>query len=109
MQHHCVGLFCALKAKMSAPCYNEFMDVSKIMEYTQGGYVSTTKAAAILGESRWTVRNRIIRGELIGWRPTAASRNYRLWRRQVMEVAARQQAKAIRRARIMTSQMVLDI
>ena len=66
-------------------------------------------SAEILGESRWTVRNRIIRGELIGWRPTAASRNYRLWRRQVMEIAARQQAKAIRRAHIMTSQMVLDI
>ena len=104
-----MGLFCALKVEMSGVCYNVFMDAAQIALYTRDGYISTTKAAAILGESRWTVRNRIIRGELIGWRPTAASRNYRLWRRQVMEVAARQQAKAIRRARIMTSQMVLDI
>lgn len=85
------------------------MDAAKIALYTRDGYVSTNEAAAILGISRWSVRNRIISGDLIGWRPTANSRNYRLWRRQVMEVAARQQAKAIRRAAIMTAQMVLDI
>lgn len=85
------------------------MDAAKIALYTRDGYISTTKAAAILGISRWSVRNRIISGDLIGWRPTADSRNYRLWRRQVMEVAARQQAKAIRRAAILSSQMVLDI
>lgn len=85
------------------------MDAAKIALYTRDGYISTTKAAAILGISRWSVRNRIISGDLIGWRPTADSRNYRLWRRQVMEVAARQQAKAIRRAAILSAQMVLDI
>lgn len=85
--------------KIFALCYNELMDASKIALYTRDGYLSTTKAAAILGISRWSVRNRIIKGELIGWRPTERSRNYRLWRRQVMEVAARQQVKAIKRAR----------
>ncbi|PNC35797.1 hypothetical protein CXU12_00590 [Akkermansia muciniphila] len=85
------------------------MDAAKIALYTRDGYIGTAEAAKILGSNRWSVRNRIISGELIGWRPTATSRNYRLWRRQVMEVAARQQAAAIRRARILTSQMVLDI
>lgn len=93
---------------MSGVCYNGIMDAAKIALYTRDGYIGTTKAAAILGISRWSVRNRIISGDLIGWRPTATSRNYRLWRRQVMEEAARQQARAIRRAHIMTSQMVFD-
>lgn len=94
---------------MSGVCYNVYMDAAKIALYTRDGYVGTTEAAAILGISRWSVRNRIISGDLIGWRPTVDSRNYRLWRRQVMEVAARQQAKAIRRAAILSAQMVLDI
>lgn len=85
------------------------MDAAKIALYTRDGYISTAQAAKILGISRWSVRNRIISGALIGWRPTTESRNYRLWRRQVMEVAAWQQAKAIKRASILTSQMVLDI
>lgn len=109
MQRHCMGLFRALENKISGVCYNDPMDAAQITLYTRDGYIGTTRAAAILGISRWSVRNRIISGDLIGWRPTSASRNYRLWRRQVMEEAARQQANAIRRAHIMTSQMVLDI
>lgn len=109
MQRRCMGLFRAPENKISAPCYNGSMDAAKIALYTQDGYIGTSKAAAILGISRWSVRNRIISGDLIGWRPTADSRNYKLWRRQVMEVAARQQSQAIKRATILTSQMVLNI
>lgn len=109
MQRHCVGLFCALKQGMSAPCYNDHMDAAKIEIYTQGGECSVAEAASILGISRWSVRDRIMTGELIGWRPTPSSRNYKLWRRQVMDMAADQRARAIRRANILSTQMVLDI
>lgn len=94
---------------MSGVCYNASMDAAKIKQYTQDGECSVAEAASILGISRWGVRDRIMTGELIGWRPTPSSRNYKLWRRQVMDMAANQRACAIRRANILSTQMVLDI
>ena len=59
------------------------------------------QAAALLGVSAQTVRRMVLHGHLIAWRPNPAGQKRLLYRRQVEDLAAHSQSRAIRQARLM--------
>lgn len=84
------------------------MDAAKIELYTHGGTCSITQAADLLGVSRWCVHAMVHRGELVAWTPTPRCRKLRLYKRQVMEIASEQQARALKRASLLQAEFALD-
>jgi excisionase family DNA binding protein len=74
------------------------MDDKTIKEWASGPLCTISQAARLLGVSGQTVRRMVLHGQLIAWRPNPAGRKMLLYRRQVEDVAARIQRRAIRQA-----------
>lgn len=77
------------------------------MDYI-GDTLSVREAAALLGCSKKTVHRLIWAGALVAWTPNPQGVKLRLWRKQVSQLAASQQADAIRRAQVLSCQMEFD-
>lgn len=77
-----------------------------LSQYIGGKPCSVAKAARILCVHPMTIRRMIYNGELIGWRP--GRQKYLVYLRQVMDMAARKQAVAIRRAELLQMELPLD-
>lgn len=77
------------------------MDDDKLKTWASGPLCSITQAASLLGVSGQTVRRMVLHGSLIAWRPNPCGRKMLLYRRQVEDVAARIQGRAIKTARLL--------
>ena len=77
------------------------MDDKTLKHWASGPLCTITQAAALLGVSSQTVRRMVLHGHLIAWRPTPAGQKRLLYRRQVEDLAAHSQSRAIRQARLM--------
>ena len=69
--------------------------------WIRGGTISVADAARMLGCSTDTVRRMIVCHLLVAWRPNPKGRKYRLYKRQVAEMASRIQEEAIADYRLM--------
>lgn len=76
-------------------------------EYANSERWSTTQAAACLGCSHDSVLRMIGDGTLYGWKPN--KRKYVLYRKQVEQMAARQQAEAIHKARVLQASFEVEL
>ena len=77
------------------------MDDKTLKRWASGPLCTIAQAAALLGVSSQTVRRRVLHGHLIAWRPNPAGQKRLLYRRQVEDLAAHSQSRAIRQARLM--------
>ena len=77
------------------------MDDKTLKRWASGPLCTIAQAAALLGVSSQTVRRMVLHGHLIAWRPNPAGRKRLLYRRQVEDLAAHSQSRAIRQARLM--------
>ena len=77
------------------------MDDKTLKRWASGPLCTIAQAAALLGVSSQTVRRMVLHGHLIAWRPNPAGQKRLLYRRQVEDLAAHSQSRAIRQARLM--------
>lgn len=77
------------------------MDDNMLKRWASGPLCTVTQAAELLGVSPQTVRRMVLHGHLIAWRPNPTGRKMLLYRRQVEDVAARIQRRAIRQAHVL--------
>ena len=76
------------------------MDDKTLKRWASGPLCTIAQAAALLGVSAQTVRRMVLHGHLIAWRPNPAGQKRLLYRRQVEDLAAHSQSRAIRQARL---------
>ena len=77
------------------------MDDKTLKRWASGPLCTIAQAAALLGVSSQTVRRMVLHGHLIAWRPNPSGQKRLLYRRQVEDLAAHSQSRAIRQARLM--------
>lgn len=80
---------------------------NQLTQWVAGGTCSVAEAAQILGVSADTILRMIADGVLIAWKPNPLGRKKRLYIKQVEQVAASSQSRAIKYARAMTAQLEL--
>lgn len=69
---------------------------AQIKQWVKGGVCSVTEVAGLLGVSRDTVLRMVRDGSLIGWKLRGDRGKILMYRRQVLEYAARRQSEAIK-------------
>lgn len=77
------------------------MDDNTLKRWASGPLCTISQAASLLGVSSQTIRRMVMHGSLIAWRPNPTGRKMLLYRRQVEDVAAHIQSRAIRQARLL--------
>lgn len=77
------------------------MDDKTLKRWASGPLCHHCPGSGLLGVSSQTVRRMVLHGHLIAWRPNPSGQKRLLYRRQVEDLAAHSQSRAIRQARLM--------